>query len=122
MLRRQRGMTFIGGLIIAAIVAVIGFAALRLVPVYLEYQKVVAAFKQLEVDYATGGATESEIRRTLERRFDVDDVTSITPQEVAIRRNNGTLAVSVEYSAVAPFISNISFLVDFQRAVTVRAN
>jgi hypothetical protein len=122
MLRRQRGMTFIGGLIIAAIVAVIGFAALRLVPVYLEYQKVVGAFKQLEVDYATGGATESEIRRTLERRFDVDDVTSITPQEVAIRRNNGTIEVSVEYSAVAPFLSNISFLVDFQRAVTVRAN
>lgn len=122
MLRRQRGMTFIGGLIVAVFVAIIAFAALRLVPVYLEYQKVVAAFKQLEVDYATGGATEPEIRRTLERRFDVDDVTSITPQEVAIRRNNGTLEVSVEYSAVAPFISNISFLVDFQRTVTVRAN
>jgi hypothetical protein len=122
MLRHQRGITFIGGLIIATFVAIIGFAALRLAPVYLEYQKVVAAFKQLEVEYATGGATEGDIRLTLQRRFDVDDVTSITPQEVSIRRNNGVLEVSVEYSAVAPFISNISFLVDFKRTVNVRTN
>jgi hypothetical protein len=122
MLRHQRGITFIGGLVIATFVAIIGFAALRLAPVYLEYQKVVAAFKQIEVEYATGGATEGDIRLTLQRRFDVDDVTSITPQEVSIRRNNGTLEVSVEYSAVAPFISNISFLVDFERTVNVRAN
>ena len=122
MLRHQRGITFIGGLIIATFVAIIGFAALRLAPAYLEYQKVVAAFKQLEVEYSTGGATEGDIRQTLQRRFDVDDVTSITPQEVSIRRNNGMLEVSVEYSAVAPFISNISFLVDFERTVNVRAN
>jgi hypothetical protein len=122
MLRHQRGITFIGGLIIATFVAIIGFAGLRLAPVYLEYQKVVAAFKQLEVENSTGGATEGDIRLTLQRRFDVDDVTSITPQEVSIRRNNGMLEVSVEYSAVAPFISNISFLVDFERAVNVRAN
>jgi hypothetical protein len=41
---------------------------------------------------------------------------------VSIRRNTGMREVSVEYSAVAPFISNISFLVDFERTVNVRAN
>ena len=122
MLRSQRGMTFIGGLIVAAFVGVIAYAALRLVPVYLEYQKVAGAFNQLEVDYATGGANESEVRRTLERRFDVDDVTSITPQEIAIRRDGGVLEVTAEYSATAPFISNISFLVDFERTVRLKVN
>ena len=122
MLRSQRGMTFIGGLIIAALVGVIAYAALRLVPVYLEYQKVAGAFKQLEVDYATGGANEGEVRRTLERRFDIDDVTSITPQEVVIRREGGLLEVTAEYSATAPFISNISFLVDFERTVRLKVN
>lgn len=122
MLRSQRGMTFVGGLIIAALVGVIAYAALRLVPVYLEYQKVAGAFKQLEVDYATGGANEGEVRRTLERRFDIDDVTSITPQEVVIRREGGLLEVTAEYSATAPFISNISFLVDFERTVRLKVN
>lgn len=122
MLRSQRGMTFIGGLIIAALVGVIAYAALRLVPVYLEYQKVAGAFKQLEVDYGTGGANEGEVRRTLERRFDIDDVTSITPQEVVIRREGGLLEVTAEYSATAPFISNISFLVDFERTVRLKVN
>ena len=122
MLRTQRGMTLIGGLFVAALVGLMGYAALRLVPVYLEFQKVAGAFKQLEVDYATGGANEGEVRTTLERRFDVDDVTSITPKDVAIRREGGMLEVSVEYSATAPFVSNISFLVDFERTVRLKVN
>ena len=32
------------------------------------------------------------------------------------------LEVSVEYSATAPFISNISFLVDFERTVRLKVN
>jgi len=122
MLHRQRGMTFIGGLLVALIVAVFGFAGLRLVPVYLEYQKVSGALTQLEADFATGGATESEVRRTLERRFEVDDVTSLTAREVAISRDAGQLEVTAEYTAVAPFLSNISFLVEFERTVRLKAN
>ncbi|MFM7066367.1 MAG: DUF4845 domain-containing protein [Gammaproteobacteria bacterium] len=115
-------MTFIGGLLVALIVAVFGFAGLRLVPVYLEYQKVSGALTQLEADFATGGATESEVRRTLERRFEVDDVTSLTAREVAISRDAGQLEVTAEYTAVAPFLSNISFLVEFERTVRLKAN
>lgn len=122
MLHRQRGMTFIGGLLVALIVAMAAFAGLRLVPVYLEHQKVASALTQLEADYATGGATESEVRRSLERRFEVDDVTSITPREIAIAREGGELVVTAAYTAVAPFISNISFLVEFERTVRLKAN
>ena len=122
MLRAQRGMTFIGGLIVAAMVGLMGYAALRLVPVYLEYQKVTSALNQLEVDYATGGANETEVRRSLERRFEVDEVSSITPREIAIRHEGGSLEVTAEYTATAPFIANLSFLVDFQRTVRLKVN
>jgi hypothetical protein len=115
-------MTFIGGLLVALIVAMAAFAGLRLVPVYLEYQKVASALTQLEADYATGGATESGVRRSLERRFEVDDVTSINTREIAIAREGGELVVTAAYTAVAPFISNISFLVEFERTVRLKAN
>lgn len=122
MLHSQRGMTFIGGLFLAVFVGLVAYAGLRLVPVYLEYQKIASAFQQLETDYATGGATESEVRNTLQRRFDLDDVTSITVREVSVRREGGQLEVTAEYSAVAPFLSNISFLVEFSPSASLRTN
>jgi len=39
MQRRQRGMTFIGLLCILVLVGAIGYAGIRLVPLYLNYMK-----------------------------------------------------------------------------------
>jgi Tfp pilus assembly protein PilE len=40
MRQSQQGMTFIGLLCILALVGVIGYAGIRLVPVYLNYMKI----------------------------------------------------------------------------------
>jgi hypothetical protein len=122
MLRHQRGITLIGGLLIAVIIAVMGFAVIRLLPVYLEYQKVVSALTQLESVYSAGGATEEDIRNTLQRRFDVEDVSSLAVRDITIRRAGGLLEVTAEYTAIAPFVANISFLVEFSRTVSVHTN
>ncbi len=122
MLRHQRGITLIGGLILAVVVALLGFAVMRLVPVYLEYQKVVGSLTQLESTYAAGGATEEDIRNTLQRRFDVEDISSLSVRDIAIQRRSGALEVTAEYTAIAPFVANISFLVEFHSTVSVHAN
>ena len=40
MLKRQRGMTMIGILFVLALVGVIGYAGMRILPLYLNYMKV----------------------------------------------------------------------------------
>lgn len=125
MVHSQRGITALGGLFIAMFIGLVLYGGLRLLPAFLEYQKVSTAMNALEDEYGSGGATDSKIRNTLQRRFDIDDIDSIDPRDprdIVITRQGSSLVVTAEYQAVAPFLGNVSFLVDFTNSATVRAN
>lgn len=125
MVHSQRGITALGGLFIAIFIGLVLYGGVRLLPAYLEYQKVSTAMRALEAEFGTGGATDQKIRAALGRRFEIDDVDSIDPrdpQDIVITRTGQSLVVTAEYSAVEPFIGNISFLVDFTSSATVRIN
>lgn len=121
MRREQRGITFIGLVILIAFLGTFLYAGIRLIPVYLEYQQVLATLKQLTDQFQEGGATERNIRIAIERRFDVEDVKSLDYKDITVKRDGDVWDVQAAYSAVTPFIGNISFLVDFDKTVQVPA-
>ena len=116
--RRQRGMTFIGTLVLVSFLGLFVFAAVRLTPVYLEYMNVVKAIESLKADAAAGG-TVAVYQRALERQFDIDNVHSLTPKDIEFSRDGGELTVHAAYDAYTPFIANVGFLVHFDKTVTV---
>lgn len=125
MVHSQRGITALGGLFIAIFIGLVLYGGVRLLPAFLEYQKVSTAMKSLEEEYSGGGASDHKIRLSLERRFDIDDVDSIDPRDprdLVITRDGKNLVVTADYSAVEPYLGNISFLVEFTSTATVRAN
>ena len=69
---RQRGVTAIGWLILLIPFAVIIYAGIRLLPIYMNYMEVARSLSELKSEYATGGATPDAIRSALQRRFDVE--------------------------------------------------
>jgi hypothetical protein len=77
MKHRQRGATFLGIVIILMILGAGLYAGIRLVPVYLEYTKVARALEQVRDENATNDTNSQLIRRSLERRWDVEDIESI---------------------------------------------
>lgn len=115
---RQRGATFLGMLVIVAILGVGAFAAIRLVPLYLEYMAVVRAMEQTAKENAGGG--QEALRNSLIRRWTIEDIKSIQPKDIQIQRagNNGFI-MRAWYRAEAPFVSNVSLVVDFDKSVTV---
>ena len=114
---RQRGATLLGMLTIAAILGFGLFAAIRLVPLYLEYVAVVRAMEQTAKENA--GASQQALRTSLIRRWTIEDIKSIEPQDIEIKRGPGGLVMRAYYRAEAPFISNISLVVDFDKTVPV---
>ncbi len=117
-IRRQRGATFLGVLIIVSILGFALYAGIRLVPLYKEYMDVSTAMTQMA---STLGATASpaEIRNSLQRRWDIDDIKSIQPKEIEINRMANSTTVRAQYRAETPFIANISLVVDFDKTVTM---
>ena len=118
-MHKQQGMTLIGMVIVALIGGIFVLAAIRLVPVYLEYMKVESAFNAMKTDLDGSNAGPAQIRTSLERRFDIDDVKSIRPKDVEIERTSNGYQVQAAYEGRAPFIANVYFVVVFDKSVEV---
>ena len=65
-------------------------------------------------------ATRASIRSSISRRFDIESVSVITARDVTVTKAAGGYEVVVTYSHKAPFVANISFVVDFDKRVLVR--
>jgi hypothetical protein len=119
MYKHERGATFLGMLVIIAILGFGLYAGIRLVPMYLEYMKVVRALEQVRDEYSANATSPQIIRNSLERRWDVEDIKSISWKDVLIRKTSYGFEVRATYAAEAPFVANISLLTDFDKVVEI---
>jgi hypothetical protein len=119
-MHRQSGMTTLGVAILVAFVGLFAFAALRLTPVYLNYMKVAGVVSGVYEEFDGAGATRAMIRKSISRRFDIESVSVISAKDVEVTTVDGGFEVAAVYSHKADFISNVSFVVDFDKRVVVR--
>ena len=117
---RQEGMTTLGLIILVSFLGIFAFGVIRLTPVYLNYFKVAGvidgAFKEFDGKDASAGI----IRNYVARRFDIESVSQITARDIKVSVVDGGFEVRAQYSHKAPFISNINFLVEFDKSAVVR--
>jgi Tfp pilus assembly major pilin PilA len=118
-MHRQQGMTLIGMVLVAIIAGIFVLAGIRLTPIYLENMKVSSALDAMKKDLDGSNAGPGQIRTSLERRFDIDDVKSIRPRDVAIERSANGYTVKADYEGRAPFLGNVFLVVEFKKSVEV---
>lgn len=119
MYARQRGATFIGILIIVAIVGSGLYAGIRLTPIYMEYMAVARALEQTAEEEGGGNTNPQRLRIALERRWTIEDIMSLDSKDVDIKKNKDGYTMRAEYRAEAPFLGNVSLAVDFDKTVQV---
>ena len=119
-LRRESGMTTLGMVILVSFVGLFAFAGIRLTPVYLNYMKVLGVINGVHEEFDGANPTRSAIRSSISRRFDVESVSELTAREETVTTVDGGFEVRAQYNHVAPFIANVSFSVEFDKAVLVR--
>lgn len=120
MYKTQRGITFLGMLILVAFLGIFVFGIIRLVPVYLEYMNINKAMENVK-DELRGGATGEGIRHGLERRLLVFDVTSVQAKDFEITHDDKGWTVHIVYDAGAPFLGNVSLVAHFDKTVLMGA-
>lgn len=112
-------MTGIGLALIVAMAGLIGFAAIRLVPVYLTQMQVQRILNGVKDSHDSQGASPVEIRRAVSKGLDLNDVKHPAIRDFIIRQSDAGLTVGVAYEEVVPFIGNISLLVNFDNQVEI---
>ena len=122
MQQRQRGMTFLGILVLVVVVGAWVYAAIRLTPKYLEYMKVAATLEKVRDEHENNpGTTEFDLRKGVERHFNIESVTAITENDVEIKRDGSIFTLRAAYDDTVPLVANVSFLVQFDKTVEVTA-
>ena len=117
---RQEGMTTLGLIILIAFLGLFAFGFIRLTPVYLNYYKVAGVVEGAQKEFDGKGASAGAIRNYVQRRFDIESVSQITARDITVTSVDGGFEVKAQYSHKAPFIANISFVVDFDKRSMVR--
>jgi len=121
---RQSGMTFLGLLVLIVVVGSWVYAGIRLVPAYLNYQKVASTLEKVRDEYTSNpGTTDFMIRKAIERHFNIEMVNEdvFNYPDVQIRQQGGVFLVTAAYEHVVPLVANVSFLVDFDKTVEIQA-
>lgn len=117
---KQRGVTMVT---IAAGLALLAFfvlIAITLVPVYIENFSVSSHVSRIGKDVRASEATKEEIRKTLLKRFGIDDVKSVERQDISITDIPGGYQVEVDYEVRKHFLGNVDVVIYFTETAEVK--
>ena len=92
-LYRQRGITFIGLLMVAAVVVALGILTVRVVPTVIEYQAISKAAQRA----AESATTVAEIRAAFDRARAVDYFDAVSGRDLQISKENDRIVVEFAY-------------------------
>jgi len=114
---RMRGMSFLGWLVILAMAVVVGSAAIRIIPAYLEFRTIIGVINNALDDRGAAVQSDMEIRDAIRRRFDVNNVTAIRPIDLPIQREGNRITVKVDYEVREGIVGKVDIVIMFKQDV-----
>jgi len=112
-IRKQRGITLIGFIMVMIVAGFFAFMAMKLVPIYSEYEGVVSAMKDVANESGAANANLITLQRSLQRHFDVGYVDSVKGSEATLIRSKDGNQLNMTYEVRTPFVYNIDLVVSF---------
>lgn len=106
---RQRGASLIGLILIGIIVVALLILGARVVPAVVEYIAIERAVQKIKNE----GTTVRDIQTAFERHRTIDDITSITAQDLDITKEGDKIVISYAYQKKIPILDNVSLVIDF---------
>ncbi|MBU1362023.1 MAG: DUF4845 domain-containing protein [Gammaproteobacteria bacterium] len=88
----QRGISFIGLLFVAVVLACVGVVVAQVIPTLIEYQAINKAANK-----AAEGSTVPEIRSIFDRAQAIDDFQSVSGKDLDIKKVGDKVVVSYAY-------------------------
>lgn len=105
----EQGLSLIGFMFVAAIVAVIAVLAMKVVPSVVEY----SAIKKALVQAKDSGSTPSEIRGAFDRQASSGYIDSVAGRDLEVEKTDQGYQVSVAYQKKIALIGPASLVIDY---------
>lgn len=111
-MRKQRGLSLLGLLVIGFMVGFAMLLGFKLVPAYVEYFAVKKTIAVLAKEQKT--SSPEDIRKAFEKRAVIEDINSFKADDLDIAKDKNGISISVAYDKIVPVFSNIYVLIKFE--------
>ncbi len=103
----QRGMSTPGWIAVAGIFGYLLITFFRVFPMYYDHYKVTSVLEAIQQDQRIDSKSKRAIWASMNKRLAIQDVKSITRENVKISRKDGKTTVVVSYEIRADYIANL---------------
>jgi hypothetical protein len=119
-IRRQRGLGLLGLLFVLGAIGFVALVVIKVGPLYLNEMTVARAVHGVADEPELASAELPDIRRSLQRRWDVDYIDQVEPKVVRLKRNARGRVLFYEYEARVNLFYNIDVVVRFRNEFAMR--
>ena len=114
----QKGMTFIGIVLMFMFIGVLLLALLKVLPLYYENNGMQTALDGFVEDFNKNPRmAKADMTKKLQARFDGQDVLRIEAKDIEIKTIRGGYSMDASYEAVVNYMGNLNFMVDFDHVI-----
>ncbi len=114
-MRKERGMSFLGFVILAAIGLSVVLTGIKIAPAYIEFFAVKNIIRKIGSEPGLADMSKKEIMDEFNNGANTGYVSVITGNDLTITKDeNGKVVVTAEYQVVKPLAFNLSALMDFK--------
>ncbi|MDH4059881.1 MAG: DUF4845 domain-containing protein [Aquincola sp.] len=109
---RSRGLTLIGLLIWAIVVAFVALIVVRVLPTINEYTTILRAVKKIAQDQP---ATVAEARKAFDRQKDIEySISSISGADLVVTKENDKVVIRFAYDKEVPLFDPVFLLIKYE--------
>ena len=113
-LRRQRGITIFGFLVVAAVVVIFALVGFRVTPSYIEYYSVKRALDDTMRSGNVDPNNPQAFRTELERRLQTSYVENVKARDAVLQRNGTQLSAELSWERRLHMVGNAYILLEFE--------
>lgn len=112
-LKKQRGLTMISWIFVAAGVGVFALVFMKLIPVYLDNYAVKGALKSIMEDDSMRASSKEQVVEAIMKRININEITDVERDNITVQKDPNQLVVDVDYAAQRQMIGNVYLFVVF---------
>jgi type II secretory pathway pseudopilin PulG len=106
---KEGGFSLSGLIVVLVVLGFLAVMAMKIFPAWAEYRSI----KNSIVAAKAAGSGTRDIQQAFARNAEINNITSISPKDLVITRENGQAEVSFAYEKRIPVAGNVSLLIDF---------
>lgn len=118
-MKKQKGLTLISWLAIIGLLLFNAIIAMNVVPVYINDHSVKSLMQNLENDASLRGATPKKIKDIIAKRLRVNNVYSISKDNIKLLKSKEGYVVSIEYEPRGRLIGSLDYIVSFSHEAII---